>query len=196
MKKQTLKILIFVRVILLLLSLFAYTYGRFSIFLFFSLLFIWDIIKIVGILKRKIVGHTKFEKAGGVALVVDGMLTLLLWSMLGPGAHSAIYYKSEELRYHILEGRYKQAAEQVLPYLEETNGENYKSYEVNFPLLTDASFLIYRKNEEDILLMFGTGNTDRVTGIAYFSNENAWKMMGNFRYREKVDENWAVYTTA
>ncbi len=189
MKRRIYWILAVVRIILLVVYIFAFTYGSFGIFLLFILFFLGDIIKIKE-LKNK---NTRMKR--GVSLVADGLIIGLLWFTLTPGAYPVLYYKSEELRYRILHTHYQQAAEQILPHLDETEWMNRRSYQVDLPFLTDESFLSYRKNGDAILLLFGTGNADRESGIAYFSNEEAYKMMEYYRYYNKVDENWAVYTT-
>lgn len=164
-------IMTFIRIFFIVLYFFSFTYGRFFISIFFFILSITDI----------------FMKKAGMVFI-DLCIAFLLDTAMNPALE--LYYQTEKIRFHVLESRYEQVVKETIPSLiNDTEGE---CIDINSHILCDSDILC-RKRDKSVAILFTTGNTGNLTGYAYCSDENAFQMLEEYDYYDKINEHWSVF---
>ncbi len=161
-----------INLILLLIYLFSFTYGRFFVTLFF---FISSIVNIF------------MKRASKV--FINLFIAFILYMAANPAL--SFYYQLEELRFNILERQYKNIIEKTLPTLDDCLEVNYQ--DIDNPFLCDDSKVFYQKDNGSVFAFFTTGSSGNITGYLYCSDENAWKLAEKYDFYSKIDSHWAVF---
>ncbi len=126
------------------------------------------------------------KKAGMV--FIDLCIAFLLDTAMNPALE--LYYQTEKIRFHVLESRYEQVVKETIPSLiNDTEGE---CIDINSHILCDSDIL-YRKRDKSVAILFTTGSTGNLTGYAYCSDENAFQMLEEYDYYDKINEHWSVF---
>lgn len=170
MRHSTL-IMTIIKIFFIVLYLFSFTYGRFFISIFFFILSIADI----------------FMKKAGMVFI-DLCIAFLLDTAMNPALE--LYYQTEKIRFRILESRYEQAIKETLPSL--THNTEGECMDINSYILSDSDILC-KKKDNSVAILFTTGTTGNVTGYAYCSDENAFQMLDEYDYYDKINECWSVF---
>lgn len=161
-----------VDLILLIMYLFSFTYGRFFVTLFF---FILSIINI-------------FTKKAGLVFI-NLSITFILYMATNPALD--FYYRLEGLRFSILQNQYNNIIEETLPNLDDCMELNHQ--DINNPFLCDDSKVFYQKDNGSVFALFTTGSSGNVTGYIYCSDENAWALASKYDFCSKINDHWATF---
>lgn len=161
-----------IRLVLFIVYLFSFTYGRSFITLLFFILGIVDV----------------FMKKP-VRVFIDLSAAFILYILSNPALD--FYYQIEGLRFHILENQYNQTVEKKIPNFVECTELNYQ--DIDSSLLCDDSKIFYQKKDNSVLALFTTGNYGNLTGYIYCSDENAWKMAEQYDFYSKINNHWGVF---
>ncbi len=160
-----------IRILLLALYLFSFTYGRFFISIFFFALSIIDV----------------FRKKAGMVFF-DLSIAFVLGIAMNPAL--IFYYETEKLRFYFLESQYQQAAQNTLDAL--ADGTEPERIATKYRFLCDSSISCH-KNGESVMVLFPTEITGNVTGYAYCFDGSSFQMLDVFDYYEKINEHWSVF---